>query len=747
MLDAQERQGLVGIEINGGVGTLTATGATPGTHLVVRADDGAELVTLVADPSGNAHLAFVPDTPIVVDSPTALSAVVADGRPLAPGDYTVSVGSTGDVIAVTVLGLQDRPDPSFYDRELSEGYSYMTMRDGVQLSVMVRFPNEDLYGPPPWPTVIEYSGYTPSDPDDPQPGTLLANLMGFAAVGVNLRGTGCSGGVFDVFSPAQAADGYDVVETVARQPWVLHGHVGMVGLSYPGITQLYVAATRPPSLACITPLSVIDDPWRQQWPGGIYNSGFTKAWIAARDVQTAAGGQAWDHRRIEAGDDVARDNQRIRSQNFDFEQFGRASESFQVLQRSRCLADLVGEIDVPVYLTGAWQDEQTGSRFALMLEDFANSPEQRYVLFNGHHPDGYSPMVILRWFEFLNFHVARRVPKVHEMIRMFAPAQFAEVFGFSPELESDRFSHHGDDVEAALAEYRSEPRVRLLFENGAGHDTPGATAHRFEVGTDVFPPEGVRPLRLHLAGGGQLAAEVPDAAGADEYRDDPEAGDEAYCKDLLVDMNQFAMPSVPIRWTRFDDACTAAYETEPLEAPLVLAGSGHVDLWLKPGTSDTAVQATLTEVRPDGHEVRLQCGWHRPVHRVEDQASADDLRVDYTFAPEDRRALVPGEWLHFRLPVYPVTALVRTGSRLRLTLSTPGRDHPFWCFENPVVEGATHQVGRGGDHASALVLPVWDVTIEHPDDLPPAGALRGQPAREALPITNTEVAPSSTAGV
>jgi predicted acyl esterase len=322
------------------------------------------------------------------------------------------------------------------------------------------------------------------------------------------------------------------------------------------------------------------------------------------------------------------------------------------------------------------------------------------------------------------------------MIRMFAPAQFAEVFGFSPELEADRFGHHGDDVEAALAEYRSEHRVRLLFENGAGHEVPGATAHRFEIGTESFPPPDVRPRRLHLAEGGRLVDQPPAATGADQYRDDPDAGEEAYSKELLVDMDRFAATDVPIHWTRFPDGCTASYETEPLDAPLVLAGSGHVDLWLRPGTSDTAVQATLTEIRSDGHEVRLQCGWHRPVHRVEDPARSDDLRVDYTFAPEDRRALVPGEWIRFRLPVYPLTALLRPGSRLRLTLSTPGRDHPFWCFENPVVAGATHQVGRGGDRASALVLPVWDVAIEHPEDLPAPGALRGQPAREARPITN-----------
>ena len=57
----------------------------------------------------------------------------------------------------------------------------------------------------------------------------------------------------------------------------------MVGLSYAGISQLFVASTTPPSLAAITPLSVIEDPWREQWPGGIYNKGFTRQWLSQRD--------------------------------------------------------------------------------------------------------------------------------------------------------------------------------------------------------------------------------------------------------------------------------------------------------------------------------------------------------------------------------------------------------------------------------------------------------------------------------
>ena len=120
------------------------------------------------------------------------------------------------------------------------------MRDGVKLSAMVRFPDSGIYGDGPYPTVVEYSGYGPSNPASEEAGVRLARAFGFATVSVNMRGTGCSGGVFDIFNPAQQADGYDVVEIVGRQSWVKNNKVGMVGLVVPG-TQLYVASTRPPT--------------------------------------------------------------------------------------------------------------------------------------------------------------------------------------------------------------------------------------------------------------------------------------------------------------------------------------------------------------------------------------------------------------------------------------------------------------------------------------------------------------------
>src|SRR5262245_61667584 len=87
-----------------------------------------------------------------------------------------------------------------------------------------------------------------------------------------MRGSGCAGGVLDLFDLPTTADGYDIIETVAAQPWVQGGKVGMVGISFPGISQLFVGGSQPPHLAAIAPLSVIADIYRAPgFPGGIFN--------------------------------------------------------------------------------------------------------------------------------------------------------------------------------------------------------------------------------------------------------------------------------------------------------------------------------------------------------------------------------------------------------------------------------------------------------------------------------------------
>ncbi len=200
-------------------------------------------------------------------------------------DYDNNDGGSAISQPFTTLDRDVQPDPAFYTEQRlpTDGLGYITTRDGTTLSASVWLPGPAEDGP--YPTVVEYSGYTPSDPNSSGFSDVFTAL-GYAYVGVNIRGTGCSGGSFRYFEYVQSLDGYDAVEAVAAQPWVQNHRVGMVGISYPGISQLFVGQTQPPSLAAITPLSVLaDSAISTLYPGGILNTGFAVPWTAERMEQ------------------------------------------------------------------------------------------------------------------------------------------------------------------------------------------------------------------------------------------------------------------------------------------------------------------------------------------------------------------------------------------------------------------------------------------------------------------------------
>src|SRR3954447_15045392 len=226
-------------------GLLSAIGASAAGQAAVVAHGSAKQVYATGlAPSAEVALLDRAGHRVATKNATSLGGVVFYG--VRPGsEYRVQPLPHGHKSGpVTVHSEAAAPwDPSVYKQSVpDDGYGYLTTRDGTKLAYTVPPPT----GPPgqgtpkfqlpsglpdyapPYPTLIEYSGYGYANPDGPVSGiAVLANLMGFAVVDVSMRGTGCSGGAFDFFEPLQSIDGYDVVETIARQPWVRDHKVGM----------------------------------------------------------------------------------------------------------------------------------------------------------------------------------------------------------------------------------------------------------------------------------------------------------------------------------------------------------------------------------------------------------------------------------------------------------------------------------------------------------------------------------------
>ncbi|MEO6988030.1 MAG: CocE/NonD family hydrolase [Aquihabitans sp.] len=732
--------------ISPGTEQVTVQGLEPKSRTSLVDAEGNRLVVLKADKFGQANFAYLPDELAEFQTGAKAKLPTSQGYTVEAGEgYTVRADDADPVQAsdpFTILGRDDHPDAAFFDEQsetlVPEGdetklFGYVTTRDGVQLSVTVRLPGPADQGP--YPTVVEYSGYGPSNPGSTEPGTMIAGLLGYATVGVNMRGSGCSGGVFDVFNTAQQVDGYDVIEAVARQPWVKGNKVGMVGLSYSGITQLYVAATNPPSLSAITPLSVITDPWVQQWPGGVYNGGFTKQWLAERDKQSSAGGTSWVAKQIEDGDDICASHIDLREQNLDFEYFGRSLERRPELADERDLSLLVKNIDVPVYLTGAWQDEQTGPQFADMLGNFDNAPVTRFTMFNGRHPDGYLPLNLSRWYEFLEFYVDGEMPRLSDGIRAAAPSVFEDEFGMPGlSFEPDRFTEFTDDqFDEAKAAYEAQPDVRVLFDVGAADDLPGSPNHSFEADYAEWPPADLGERSFWFDADGKLADEKPDAEGIDSFTNDPKSGPVTFFGKKGY---QLMSPTWDFNWVDFDDGDAVAYVSAPMSEDVVIGGPGYAELEVEIPDGDANVQVSVSLIDAAGTEWHITSGLLRLSDRKVNEDLSDGLRIGRTFTEEDAADMPTGDFDTAKVALPSFAQAFRAGDRIKVTVSSPGRDFGAWSFETIGDEGTPRDIARGGAKASRLVVGVLPGIDEVPPLVADCPSLRGQACRSYEPRTN-----------
>nr|MCU0259967.1 CocE/NonD family hydrolase [Ilumatobacteraceae bacterium] len=379
-------------------------------------------------------------------------------------------------------------------------------------------------------------------------------------------------------------------------------------------------------------------------------------------------------------------------------------------------------IEVPTFIAGAWQDEQTGGRFPTMLDRFTSAPLYASLV-NGLHTESVSPAVFARMVEFLDLYVAERVPDLSGA-RAIAPILAAGIFGTDQvELPPDRFT--GSTYDEALATFESEPPIHVLFEQGAADGTPPLTPlPRWVEQFDAWPVPGITPTSWWL-GDGELLAGPTGNVGSTSYVADP-----ASTPPTFWDGNSSDLWRTDVQWDWVAPPAenVAVYTSEPLPTDLPMVGSGSADLWVSADAADTDLEVTLTEVRADGTEVLVQGGWLRASHRALDEAASSELRPVHTHLEADAEPLVPGgEPVYARVEIFPFAHVFRAGSRIRLAIDAPGGNRPTWEFET-ISDGETVTVWHGAELGSRLVLPMVDSVVA-PAGAPACGSLKGQPCR------------------
>jgi putative CocE/NonD family hydrolase len=188
---------------------------------------------------------------------------------------------------------------------------WIPLPDGTLLYARVWRPLTDE----PVPALLEYLPYRTSDwtaPRDHQRHPWYAG-HGYASMRVDIRGHGNSEGMpTDEYSATELADGVEVVNWLAAQPWC-DGKVGMFGISWGGFNSLQIAALAPEPLKAIVTVCSTDDRYDNDvhYLGGSVLAVDMHAWAAtmlafvARPPDPQYFGSAWRDmwlKRLEAVD-------------------------------------------------------------------------------------------------------------------------------------------------------------------------------------------------------------------------------------------------------------------------------------------------------------------------------------------------------------------------------------------------------------------------------------------------------------
>ncbi|WP_406115097.1 CocE/NonD family hydrolase [Streptomyces sp. NBC_01014] len=239
---------------------------------------------------------------------------------------------------------------------------WIPLKDGTRLAARIWLP-ADAEGPVP--AVLEYIPYRKNDGTAARDVTLHAPFAraGYAAVRVDCRGSGDSGGVMlDEYHATELSDALEVLAWIEEQDWS-DGQVAIIGKSWGGFNGLQIAALEPPQLRCIVTVCSTDDRYADDvhYAGGSLLASEMLPWAAtmlaynARPGDPAVLGESWRQEWLDRLEQtVPYAEEWVTHQRRDaYWQHGSVCEDYAAIK-------------VPVYAVGGWLDQYRGAVFRLM---------------------------------------------------------------------------------------------------------------------------------------------------------------------------------------------------------------------------------------------------------------------------------------------------------------------------------------------------------------------------------------------
>lgn len=572
---------------------------------------------------------------------------------------------------------------SGYSPVLFDGYKlesvYVTVRDGTKLAIDIIRPTKNgVVATEKLPVVWMHTPYNRRNFKDgftPQyyPGSAMGLVKyGYVIAMADVRGLNASFGRAvnsrkNYWIPWAYWDAYDITEWLAAQPFS-SGRIGMWGCSATGHSQFQAAATRPPHLKAIFPLSA---------PGDYYGWGGVVSPIdaapsgealvranSARDKDAApvdadtdgsllAAAKKGHLQNIEPGLMPYRD-----SVAPGMKANGMGDYRYWEEVNTHPRFDEISKSGIAIYQSSN-HDEEIRNRVDIWIKQRNLSNPMKTIYAPGKHcewntewtPSKENPFEIvteeLRWFD----HWLKGVPNGI----MSEPP----IYYYTYNQPADRAW-----------------QFAWQWPLPTAHNTPFYFGGR----TTDAPAGGVNSGSLSPLRG-------EHAQGSDRYTVDYTV--------LPADLDQRGL----------------AYTSAPMEADTNFVGHPVMHIWLSSSVNDADISAVLADVAPDGKVTLLPGtadGRLRASHRTLNEAPWDNLGLPFhrSYAA-DVKPLEPGKPVKLEFDMAPVSWTLRKGHRLRVLIAATGfsrRDEPPLT---PRYDPApTVELFHGGVLASWIDMPV-----------------------------------------
>jgi putative CocE/NonD family hydrolase len=563
----------------------------------------------------------------------------------------------------------------------------ITMSDGTVLRANVFLPSTSGQ----FPTVLTATGYN-KDAANPtgqectgsqgiagdEPGL---TEKGYAVMVFDDRGTGASGGKWSSWDQRTQEDYKEVLSWIQGQPWS-NSSVATTGGSYMGITSLLlaeadiarVAEGKPRAVKAIWADIPMADAYRDvTFQGGSINSSFIPLWLGLVGTLSGLPPSSTSANPQEAASiylEHLLDNVEFSGEHVVGAALGHEPAYDGPFYRLRSPVVRAGEIRVPVVIQGGWWDLfQRGE--PLLWESLRNSPDR--VLFMSPH-----------------YHVGS------------GPAME------DPKLKEKWFAHW---LLGAKNGVQHTPRVNLYPINGTHWEhftrfpVPQTSYKRLHLSGES---SGSSPVSLH---DGSLTGSTPAGEGGEQA---PLLPASSPCSRESAQWTAGA-GSNPVCDTNNAsyEASSLTYTTAPLAADTKITGLITADVWAELSATDATLVGVLSDVEPSGASNQLTAGFLMASQRAVDPALSTYgprrlmIRPWHPFTKASQQAVTPNQPTEYKIEIYPTSAIVKAGDRLRLTIGTANTFSsapPLPDLGNEL--GGTVTVLHGARYNSSLQLPI-----------------------------------------